>query len=253
MTRQTKWSICPAKTRSDQPGNLPSLIRAFAFHLKKPWVIRPQSDQSLCCPPEEALGSWLSLEWRLIRQGRCTQVTLLVLLCSGSNWIIWAATWLNWQSSCAPSQDSDQPGHPPSVIRVFAVHMKKAWVLSYQLSAQWRLWSDWADAQADLSLCWAHTLFFWFCHVVAQIFSFRIFWFPNCVVLSVRCRPHSSHTTKFTRVWDSYTLYSKARLYIPQLWKLMTLAHDKFCDSWQDLWQFLWQATKNTLHVCDIP
>ena len=38
--------------------------------------------------------------------------------------------------ACAPSEDSDQPGHPPSLIRVFAVHMKKAWVLSYPLSAQ---------------------------------------------------------------------------------------------------------------------
>ena len=43
------------------------------------------------------------------------------------------------------------------VWSVFAVRMKKAWVLSYPLSAQRRLWSDWADAQADLSLRWAHT------------------------------------------------------------------------------------------------
>ena len=27
----------------------------------------------------------------------------------------------------APSENSDQPGHPPSLIRVFAVSMKKAW------------------------------------------------------------------------------------------------------------------------------
>ena len=47
----------------------------------------------------------------------------------------------------------------PSLIRVFAVRMKKAWVLSYPLSAQRRLWSDWADAQADLSLRWVHTHF----------------------------------------------------------------------------------------------
>ena len=26
---------------------------------------------------------------------------------------------------CAPSEDSDQPAHPPSLIRVFAVHLKK--------------------------------------------------------------------------------------------------------------------------------
>ena len=37
--------------------------------------------------------------------------------------------------------------------------MKKPWVLSYPLSAQRRLWSDWADAQADMSLPWAHTYF----------------------------------------------------------------------------------------------
>ena len=61
--------------------------------------------------------------------------------------------------ACAPSEDSDQPGHPPSLIRVFAVRMKKAWVLSYQLSAQRRHWSNWADAQADLSLRWAHSHF----------------------------------------------------------------------------------------------
>ena len=27
--------------------------------------------------------------------------------------------------TCAPSEDSDQPGHPPSLIRVFSVCMKK--------------------------------------------------------------------------------------------------------------------------------
>ena len=36
-------------------------------------------------------------------------------------WTIWAASWQNQQSECAPSEDSDQPGHPPSLIRVCAV------------------------------------------------------------------------------------------------------------------------------------
>ena len=71
----------------------------------------------------------------------------------------WAATWQNQQKECAPSEDSDQPGYPPSLIRVFTVCMKRACVLSYLLSAQQRLWSDWADAQADLSLRWAHSHF----------------------------------------------------------------------------------------------
>ena len=37
--------------------------------------------------------------------------------------------------------------------------MKKSWALSYPLSARRRLWSDWADAKADLSFRWAHTHF----------------------------------------------------------------------------------------------
>ena len=55
------------------------------------------------------------------------------------------------------------------VWSVFAVHVKKPWVLSYPLSAQRRLWSDWVDAQAVLSLRWAHTHFVGFCHVAAHI------------------------------------------------------------------------------------
>ena len=69
---------------------------------------------------------------------------------------------------CAPSEDSDHPGHPPSLIRDCAVRLKQNWVLSYPLSAHRRLWSDWANAQADLSLRWAQRSFCWFCHEVAQ-------------------------------------------------------------------------------------
>ena len=47
--------------------------------------------------------------------------------------------------------------------------MKKAWVLSYSLSAQRRRWLDWAGAQADLSLHWAHT------HFVGFVMSRLIF------------------------------------------------------------------------------
>ena len=43
--------------------------------------------------------------------------------------------------------------------------------LSYPLSVQQIIWSDWADAQADLSLCWVHLPFCWFCHEAAQLLS----------------------------------------------------------------------------------
>ena len=52
----------------------------------------------------------------------------------------WVATWQKQQNElCAQRRDSDQPGHPPSLIRVFAVRMKKPRALNYLLSAQWRL------------------------------------------------------------------------------------------------------------------
>ena len=70
-----------------------------------------------------------------------------------------------------------QPAHPPSLIIVFDVRMKKAWVLSYSLSAQRRLWSDWVDAQADLSLCWAHSHFVGFImRQLISIWSKCLFW-----------------------------------------------------------------------------
>ena len=36
--------------------------------------------------------------------------------------IIWAATWQNQQSEFAPSEDSDQPEHPPSLISLRCPH-----------------------------------------------------------------------------------------------------------------------------------
>ena len=60
------------------------------------------------------------------------------------------------------------------VWSVFAVRMKTAWVLNYPLSAQQRIWSDWADAQAGLSLRWAHSHFIGF--VMRQLILFL-----NCI------------------------------------------------------------------------
>ena len=87
----------------------------------------------------------------------------------------WAATWQNQQNGCAPSEESDQSGHPPSLIRVFAVRMKKHWILSYPVSAQRRLWSAWGNAQADLSFRWVHTHFVGFVMSWLQWSSARIY------------------------------------------------------------------------------
>ena len=59
---------------------------------------------------------------------------------------------------CAPSEDSDQPRHRLSLIRVFAVRMKKHWFLSYPFSTLQRLWV----------FAWHYRSFCWFCHEAAH-------------------------------------------------------------------------------------
>ena len=83
----------------------------------------------------------------------------------------WASAQSDQSLRC-PHEESLGPKLPikrmPSLIRVFAVRMKKAWVLSYPLSAQRRLirldgcpgWSE--SSLGAQSLCW-----FW--HVVAHM------------------------------------------------------------------------------------
>ena len=74
----------------------------------------------------------------------------------------WASTWQN-KMACVSSKDSGQPGYPFSLIRVFAVHMKKPWVLSYPWRAQQRLKPGWS-----VSLL-AAQLYCLLCHAVAQM------------------------------------------------------------------------------------
>ena len=67
--------------------------------------------------------------------------------------------------------NADQPAHPHSLIRVFAIHVILAYD-PYFLQVDHKHWLDWADAQADLSLCWACMSFSWFCLALAQIIWF---------------------------------------------------------------------------------
>ena len=69
---------------------------------------------------------------------------------------------------CTPSEDSDQHGHSPSLIRVCAVRLKQNWVLRYYIERTAKTLIRLGDAQAGLSLRWAQRSFCWFCHQVAQ-------------------------------------------------------------------------------------
>ena len=127
------------------------------------------------------MSNWLSMAiWHLVSNGKYPSIVYPNPNKSDSGMfrtcVNWAATWQNQQSQCAPSEDSDQPGHPPNLTRVFAVRMKKAWVLNFPVSAQRTLWSDWA-----LSLRWAHS------HFVVFVMS-RL----NCLIRAVFLHQNAS-------------------------------------------------------------
>ena len=78
---------------------------------------------------------------------------------------------------------------------------------------------NWVNAQADLSLCWAHMPFCWFCHEVAHILyamdvlSMDLWHFPQLsglpwwsqvfgqTGLSKQCRPRSNCSTRSSLIW----------------------------------------------------
>ena len=80
-------------------------------------------------------GICFTRRW-IVFQTQTSKANCVLLLFHWKLWtsMKWAATWQNQKSKCAPSEDLDQP-----------------------------------DAQADLSLRWAHMPCCWCCHVAAQI------------------------------------------------------------------------------------
>ena len=62
-------------------------------------------------------------------------------------------------NNCVISKDSDQPVHPCSLIRVFADHKCLLQPLGYPKRDEQEPLLYWVDVQADLSLCWSHTVF----------------------------------------------------------------------------------------------
>ena len=73
----------------------------------------------------------------------------------------------------------------PRLIRVSAVHSMGIWWPTLSAGGQRRFWSDWADAQADLSLRWAHIPFCRFCHVAAHFYFPVGHIFFQCDIFSI--------------------------------------------------------------------
>ena len=92
--------------------------------------------------------------------------------------------------ACAPSEDSDQPGHPPSLIKVFAVRMKKARVLN---------WYHWAHSE-DFDQTGRMPRLIWVfagrtCHFAGFVVRRLILALSNCYHLPLLKRSSSSGRT----------------------------------------------------------
>ena len=126
------------------------------------WKKYPFSSFFCCCFVQASEPSWIAnalpgdigtelfkylryLSWQKVKQNKTKQNHLSRLMTKPTNWHV------------RPAKTQISLGIRP-LWSVFAVHMKKAWILSYSLSTQGRHWSDWADAQADLSLRWARRI-----------------------------------------------------------------------------------------------
>ena len=125
---------------------------------------------------------------------------------------------------CASSEDSDQPGLLPILIRAFAVGMKKHWVLSYPLSALRILWSDRADAQTDLSIRWAHMPFCWICHEATQLWNVQL----NAVISIEKVKQNCSEGFgDFKIIINFWQATVDSRDHLSQLMGLWYLSHSR--------------------------
>ena len=195
MTKPTKWvcaqqrlmsslcAQCGAKDPSflhassedfDQTGRMPRLIWVFTGRTHTLFVLSCRSscvDWYLSVPrePGRAAKQDLKMSRDMTKQTKllCAQWRLRLAWASAQSDQSLLPAWRNLVNTYEPRHDkTNKVTVRPSKTQislgnrpVFAVRMKKVWVLTYPLSAQRRLWSDWADAQADLSLRWAHTHF----------------------------------------------------------------------------------------------
>ena len=76
---------------------------------------------------------------------------------------------------------------------------------------QQRHWSDWADAQADMSLCWVHVPFCWFCHEAAQIRNYRQRKL-DCDQILHLCFSHMLNKAGFvSHIWLNYKNWKKKK------------------------------------------
>ena len=158
ITRKPVFAICKQQRRRSaaHPHSLISTFVVRCLHSIIPRLALAEISRLYLVSEAEQTGS--SLTW-----SKTPKTGFLVTRLKYQRYLF---LWLgSFRDKSNGGGDTNEPRHDKTnkvtvrPARVFAVRMKKPWGFSYPLSAQRRLWSDWADAQADLSLRWVHTHF----------------------------------------------------------------------------------------------
>ena len=104
--------------------------------------------------------------------------------------------------TCAPSQDSGQPGH----WFVFAVHSVGSWGLSVSSCRQWRLWSAGAAGHIGPIVVVFHVV----AHILQEVLQLLSFFFTSLLWLQSGIWPvfcmSLYHLNKRNCFWQCYTL-----------------------------------------------
>ena len=180
MTKPTKWPVHPAKTQichgirlswsesllsawrkfesfathcahsedSDQTGRMPSLIWVFAGAQVILLVLFVAAQMRFVHYRAAKRLQVIVIDFCVMNESKAFKVCQLELF----HFPFELPHDKTNTATCAPSEDSDRPGHLPSLIGVFAVLSMSSYGTQVSSCGLRRLWSDWADAQADLSL-----------------------------------------------------------------------------------------------------
>ena len=165
--------------------------------------------------------------------------------------------------ACVPSEDSDQLGHPPSLIQislgvrpVWSESSLSAWRKLGSLAAHWAqaktlIWLGGCPGWSESSLC--AKSFCWFCHEAAQFMTAKRFkqgfWYHKYYkTFSEFYRQHNESIVKYN---VSLSTLLPKQIATP-VWRWLKdvlqlsrfCAYDgsgwNFCGSWPDICQFIW-------------
>ena len=129
---------------------------------------------------------------------------------------IWAThnkTTIN--TTCATNEDSGQPAHPHSLIRVFAVRMCLLQPPSYTKMNEEEPLPYWGDVQTDLNCCWSHWSYCRFCRALAQL----LWIFYQCILMfEVFIIQLRSQDEWFWQIWLSWCGIFTPMQFCNQFW-----------------------------------